>query len=163
MNNRDYFIERWNAEGPGTLRVLEAVPEGSDYRPEPKSRTAKELAATIVGEATALTQLIDTGRSDMVPGELPAMATLVSEFARAHATVAERARTLDDAAWGKRATFTFMGHPVFDMPLGRILWAFLFDGIHHRGQLSTYLRPMGSKVPSIYGPSADSPGQHDMF
>jgi hypothetical protein len=34
-------------------------------------------------------------------------------------------------------------------------WGFLFDLIHHRGQLSTYLRPMGSTVPAIYGPSAD--------
>ena len=32
------------------------------------------------------------------------------------------------------------------------------EWIHHRGQLSTYLRPMGAKVPSIYGPSADDPG-----
>ncbi|MBX4187453.1 MAG: DinB family protein, partial [Candidatus Doudnabacteria bacterium] len=35
-------------------------------------------------------------------------------------------------------------------------WGFLFDAIHHRGQLSTYLRAMGSKVPAIYGPSADA-------
>ena len=35
-------------------------------------------------------------------------------------------------------------------------WGFLFDAIHHRGQLSTYLRAMGAKVPSIYGPSADT-------
>ena len=39
-----------------------------------------------------------------------------------------------------------------------MLWGFLFDAIHHRGQLSSYLRPMGAKVPSIYGPSADDPG-----
>jgi len=43
--------------------------------------------------------------------------------------------------------------------IGQFLWGFLFDCIHHRGQLSTYLRPMGGKVPSIYGPSADDPGQ----
>jgi uncharacterized damage-inducible protein DinB len=36
------------------------------------------------------------------------------------------------------------------------MWDFFFDAIHHRGQLSTYLRPMGGTVPSIYGPSADS-------
>jgi uncharacterized damage-inducible protein DinB len=36
-------------------------------------------------------------------------------------------------------------------------WGFLLDIIHHRGQLSTYLRPMGAKVPQIYGPSADEP------
>jgi hypothetical protein len=36
-------------------------------------------------------------------------------------------------------------------------WGFLFDIVHHRGQISTYLRPMGAKVPQIYGPSADEP------
>ena len=36
-------------------------------------------------------------------------------------------------------------------------WMVLFDQVHHRGQLSTYLRPMGSTVPQIYGPSADEP------
>jgi uncharacterized damage-inducible protein DinB len=164
MSNREFFVERWEAEGPGTVRVLGAIPEDrSDYGPDAKARTAKQIAATLVGEAKAITELIDTGRSDMVPGNIPAVATLVSDYARTHAAVAERAKKLDDAAWEKRATFTFMGHPVFDMSLGRILWAFLFDAIHHRGQLSTYLRPMGSTVPSIYGPSADSPGQHDMF
>jgi len=39
---------------------------------------------------------------------------------------------------------------------GKMAWGFLLDLIHHRGQLSTYIRPMGGKVPSIYGPSADS-------
>jgi uncharacterized damage-inducible protein DinB len=42
--------------------------------------------------------------------------------------------------------------------LGDMLFGILFDEIHHRGQLSTYLRPMGARVPSIYGPSADDPG-----
>jgi uncharacterized damage-inducible protein DinB len=40
-------------------------------------------------------------------------------------------------------------------PLGDILRGFLYDAVHHRGQLTTYLRPMGGKVPSIYGPSGD--------
>lgn len=40
-----------------------------------------------------------------------------------------------------------------------MLWGFLFDMVHHRGQLSAYIRPMGGKVPSIYGPSADSEQQ----
>jgi uncharacterized damage-inducible protein DinB len=37
-----------------------------------------------------------------------------------------------------------------------MMWFFFFDIIHHRGQLSTYVRPMGGAVPSIYGPSADT-------
>ena len=42
--------------------------------------------------------------------------------------------------------------------VGGLLWIALFDVVHHRGQLSTYIRPMGGKVPSIYGPSADEAG-----
>ncbi|QQS22740.1 hypothetical protein IPM19_03870 [bacterium] len=38
----------------------------------------------------------------------------------------------------------------------KMVWGFFFDAIHHRGQLATYLRAMGAKVPPIYGPSADS-------
>jgi len=36
-------------------------------------------------------------------------------------------------------------------------WSFLFDIVHHRGQITTYLRPMGSTVPQVYGPTADEP------
>ena len=46
-----------------------------------------------------------------------------------------------------------------EQPVGDLLWLFLLDGIHHRGQLSTYIRPMGGKVPSIYGPSGDEPAK----
>jgi len=42
--------------------------------------------------------------------------------------------------------------------VGGLLWIALFDFIHHRGQLTTYIRPMGGKVPSIYGPSGDDAG-----
>jgi uncharacterized damage-inducible protein DinB len=44
---------------------------------------------------------------------------------------------------------------LLERPLSEILCLFHFDSIHHRGQLSTYLRPMGLKVPSIYGRSGD--------
>ena len=50
------------------------------------------------------------------------------------------------------------GHVAWKAPLGEMMWGLLFDAIHHRGQLSTYIRPMGGKVPSIYGPSGDDPG-----
>jgi uncharacterized damage-inducible protein DinB len=44
---------------------------------------------------------------------------------------------------------------VSEQPVSEFLWMIFFDAIHHRGQLTTYLRPMGSKVPAIYGPSGD--------
>jgi uncharacterized damage-inducible protein DinB len=40
-------------------------------------------------------------------------------------------------------------------PVGETAWDFLLDAIHHRGQLTAYIRPMGGKVPSVYGPTAD--------
>ena len=51
------------------------------------------------------------------------------------------------------------GSPAWEDTISQMFWGFLFDAVHHRGQLSTYLRPMGGKVPSIYGPSADDTGQ----
>jgi uncharacterized damage-inducible protein DinB len=65
---------------------------------------------------------------------------------------------MNDAAWDRPASFLVDGKPVWQAPTGDMLFGFLFDAIHHRGQISSYLRPMGAKVPSIYGPSADDPG-----
>jgi uncharacterized damage-inducible protein DinB len=61
--------------------------------------------------------------------------------------------------WTQKLTqFVMDGRVLFEVPLGEMFWLGLFDAIHHRGQLSVYLRPMGGRVPSIYGPSADDPG-----
>jgi uncharacterized damage-inducible protein DinB len=50
------------------------------------------------------------------------------------------------------------GEDMWKTTKGEMAWGFIFDLIHHRGQLATYIRPMGGKVPAIYGPSADSNG-----
>ncbi len=64
---------------------------------------------------------------------------------------------MDDAAWNKPGRFVAEGQTRMEMPISGFVWMFFFDAIHHRGQLSTYIRPMGGKVPSIYGPSGDDP------
>ena len=64
---------------------------------------------------------------------------------------------MDEAAWDKPGRFVLNGETRMAMPVSGFLWMFFFDAIHHRGQLSTYIRPMGGKVPSIYGPSGDDP------
>jgi len=66
--------------------------------------------------------------------------------------------TVDDAKWDSKARLLMDGKAGWETTLGDMLFGFLFDAIHHRGQLSSYLRLMGAKVPSIYGPSADDPG-----
>ena len=58
--------------------------------------------------------------------------------------------------WTRVGQLRVSDRVALEWPAGDIVWLFHFDEIHHRGQLSTYLRPMGAKVPSIYGPSGDS-------
>jgi uncharacterized damage-inducible protein DinB len=66
---------------------------------------------------------------------------------------------MDEEAWNRTAQFYVNGKVVSEQPVGTFLWFILFDAIHHRGQLAAYLRPMGGKVPAIYGPSADEPSK----
>jgi uncharacterized damage-inducible protein DinB len=68
----------------------------------------------------------------------------------------EKVAALDDAGWMRKGVMASGGKVMLEQPVGEFLWFILFDAIHHRGQLSTYIRPMGGKVPPIYGPSGDS-------
>ena len=64
----------------------------------------------------------------------------------------EAVEALPAEKWG--GSLEFFGS---QRPASPMAWSFLFDIVHHRGQITTYLRPMGSTVPQIYGPSADEP------
>jgi uncharacterized damage-inducible protein DinB len=161
MTNREFCIARRKAEQPAFVRVLKAIPQGRlDYRPDPKARTAAELAWVIVAEEAALVTLLDTGSVDWKDEKPPAsIDQMAAAYERHAAGVDERLGRLDEAGWEKQGRFLMAGSPAWEDTIGQFVWGFLFDAIHHRGQLSTYLRPMGGKVPAIYGPSADDPGQ----
>jgi uncharacterized damage-inducible protein DinB len=160
-NTIEFCIARRKAERPAFLKVLKAIPQGKGgYRPEPKARTAAELAWVVVSEEGDLVKLLETGDIDWKETPPPAtMEEMVATYERDAARVDERLAQIDEAAWKKPGRFLVGGNAVWQDEVGNMVWGFLFDAIHHRGQLSTYLRPMGSKVPSIYGPSADDTGQ----
>lgn len=163
MSTLAYCLERRKAERKAFVRVLQAVPqEGRDYRPpgDAKARSAADLAWTIAAEEAALAVLLDTGSVDWKETPAPATnAEIVSRYEASASAVDEKLAKLDSAGWDRNGTFMMGGVPVWEDKISGFAWGFLFDAIHHRGQLSTYLRPMGSKVPSIYGPSADDSGQ----
>lgn len=161
MSTLAYCIVRRKAELAAFVRVLKAVPQGRlDYRPAPKSRTAAELAWLLAAEEASLVTLMDTGSIQWKEGKPPArIEEIVDVFEKSAAAVNERLERLNEAGWEKKVRFLMEGAPPWEDSLGEFVWGFLFDEIHHRGQLSTYLRPMGSKVPSIYGPSGDDSGQ----
>jgi uncharacterized damage-inducible protein DinB len=143
------------------LNVLNAVPEGKpDYRPDPKARTARDLAWVLAAEEAALLSLLDTGVVEWKEEPAPArMLEIVAAYEKSATAVNERLDRIDEAGWEKKGKFLMGDAPAWETEIGEFVWGFLFDAIHHRGQLSTYLRPMGGKVPAIYGPSADDPGQ----
>ena len=154
---RDLFLRLWEKEAASTRKVLERIPDGSDYRPDPKSRTAREIGWLIVREQIALVEGLERGEIQWV--ELPAPASMAQVLAldEQHAGLVERLRNLPASAWTAAVPFTFEGNAIMTDTGIENGWTFLFDIVHHRGQISTYLRPMGSTVPQIYGPSADEP------
>jgi hypothetical protein len=156
---RDYYRECFHSETPKFVRVLKAVPpDKADYRPHPRSMSAGDLVWLLASELRDACELVDRGEVAFVVRPAPAIAEAVATYERNARDLEQRLATLDDAKWDRNARFLVDGRVAWETTLGDMLFGFLFDAIHHRGQLSTYLRPMGSKVPAIYGPSADDPG-----
>jgi uncharacterized damage-inducible protein DinB len=153
MDEKSLFTKFWIDESKTTRNVLARIPEGSDYKPDPKSRTAQEIAWQIVCEEKMIIDALETGTAEWAPPPVPAsMKEVVAEYERQSADVVRRFNALPPERWSGNLEFFGQQRPAAPMA-----WSFLFDIVHHRGQISTYLRPMGSTVPQIYGPSADEP------
>lgn len=153
MDEKSLFTGFWSKEAKTTSKVLSRIPEGSDYRPDPKSRTARDIAWQIVGEEKMIIEAVETGAAAWAPGPTPAtMKEICEAYDRQSADIMNRWRALPVERWN--GTLEFFGAK---RPASPMAWSFLFDIVHHRGQITTYLRPMGSTVPQIYGPSADEP------
>ena len=158
MDDKAVFLKTWLKEAPTTRKVIARIPEGSDYRPDPKARTAREIAWLIVMEDILLIEGLEKGKLEWseqpVPGTIK---EILETYDKHHTSLAERLSRLDTPAWERDIPFLFQGQEVMKATGSENAWGFLLDQIHHRGQLSTYLRPMGSTVPQIYGPTADEP------
>ena len=153
MDEKSLFAGFWKNEAKKTSRVLARIPEGSDYRPDPKSRTAREIGWQIVCEEKMLIEAMETGAVEWAPAPLPAtVKELCDAYDEQSADIIRRLEALPAARWD--GALDFFGT---ERPAAPMAWGFLFDIVHHRGQITTYLRPMGSTVPQIYGPSADEP------
>ena len=161
MTNREFFIERWEQEHPAFLRVLQALPPSRlDYRPHPRSRSAAELVWLLAYEEQTGSEMIDTGKinwNETPPP--PSLEEMIGVYEKAHSELAPRLARVDDRRWDEnKVQLLVAGQVALEATLSGMFWGVLFDAVHHRGQLSVYLRPMGGKVPSIYGPSADDMG-----
>jgi len=165
--NREFFIRRWEQESAGFLQVLKALPADQlDYRPHPRSRSAREIATLLVSLQQSCIDLCTSQRSSYNtnmrwhPSDRPAtLNEMIAAYELHHNTLAEKLNDLDDVIWNHQA-WMIVGQQeiLLKDTVGGLLWLGLFDAVHHRGQLTTYIRPMGGKVPGLYGPSADDGG-----
>jgi uncharacterized damage-inducible protein DinB len=140
-----------------TKTVIEAVPaDKGDYRPDPKSMSALELAWHIAITEMRFMEAVASGEFDLSPRPLPGTIRNSQDLAGWYAenfTPHFQALTkLTSEQLLKVVDFRGM----FQLPAVMYLNFLLHHSIHHRGQLSAYLRPMGAKVPAMYGESYDS-------
>ena len=156
MTLREFFVERRRAELPAFLRVLKALPSGAaDYKPHERNPTAQQIVWTLTNELKACVDVVTENRAEWKPLPPPPLPEMVQLFEQRSNELIDLVSKMDEKSWNRTAQFYYNGKVVSEQPVGQFLWFILFDAIHHRGQLAAYLRPMGGKVPSIYGPSAD--------
>lgn len=153
----DSFLPPLIPEHATTKRVIEAIPlDRGDYRPDAISKTALELAWHIVAAEKRFLAAICTGTFDFTPMNRPESvrnsADIVAWFDQSFAAGLEQVKKLSGEQLAR--TIDFRG--LFQFPAVAFVRVMMNHTIHHRGQLSMYLRPMGAKVPAIYGESYDT-------
>ena len=146
-----------NAEHSVTKRVIAAIPpEKADYRPDNIVKSAIDLAWHIVSAETRFLEAVASGAFDFSGGTRPdsirTPTDVVDWYSERFATDIERLKQIAGDQLIKIIDF----RGLFQFPAVVYVQLGLNHSIHHRGQLSMYLRPMGAKVPSIYGESYDA-------
>jgi uncharacterized damage-inducible protein DinB len=160
LSERDGYLATFEREYETTRRVLHAYPaDQAELKPADNLKTARELAWMLVLNQAVVRQVLD-GRIDPQALPLkppPSWNEVLEGLDREHEQT--RARLQKTGEDDLNATIQMPVGPgrIGDLRSGDAMWMFLYDTIHHRGQLSVYHRIAGARLPSIYGPTADEP------
>lgn len=157
---KDMFLQSWEREFATTLKILKQLPaDKADFKPTAeKTKSAKDLATIFIAELGAVDGATK-GKIDFT-ATMPSFATyadVLSTYESTFKSIVPKVTAMSEADWNSMITI-----PVGPKQMGQVrradfMWMMLMDSVHHRGQFSIYLRLVGAKVPSIYGPSADEP------
>jgi uncharacterized damage-inducible protein DinB len=155
---REMMLDGVTRELEITKKVLSAIPDAkADYQPDPHARSAWELAWHIANsDVHFLDSIADLAFKMDTPEHKPKnIAEVVAWYDQNFKRAVDRVRAMSPQQL--LTPINFFG--VFNFPAVLYLTFLNNHSIHHRGELATYLRPMGSKCPSIYGGSYDEPWQ----
>ena len=146
-----------NAEHPVTKRVIAAIPDDKvDYRPDEIVKSAIDLAWHIVTAEARFLNAVAAGAFDLTPAPRPDTIRTADDVNRWYSEQFAKAVERLKQTSGDQLIKTVDFRGLFQFPAVVYVQLGLSHSIHHRGQLSMYLRPMGAKVPSIYGESFDA-------
>ena len=158
MDAKEIFLRIWDREAKTTARVIRAFPaEWLELKPHERSRSIRDLAWQCVMDERVIEKIVE-GANDLrnVPPNPPppeTMAEIAAAYEGAHKQAADKMRRRE-TQFTRTVTVTTRGGSIH-LEQAETIWWNLLDQIHHRGQLTIYLRLAGGKVPSIYGPSGD--------
>jgi uncharacterized damage-inducible protein DinB len=158
MNNQGFFIATWKKEMPLTINCLRKIPEDKwNWRPHEKTRSAKQLLDHLTSHAEDLVEGVQTAViNHRVMTNYASVDDAVAAFEQQSQKLLELVAATSDEDWnGKNVPLLVFGNKVGEDTMSGMCWTFLHDIIHHRGQLSVYLRPMGAVNSYIYGPTAE--------
>jgi uncharacterized damage-inducible protein DinB len=149
-----FLLSTFEKEIETTRKVLAAVPtDKGDYRPDERSMSALELCWHIAGAETFFVTAITTGAFP-APGKMPETIKTSQDVVAWYDGQVKSNLPKLKALTGEQCA-KVLESPIGALPIISFLNIMINHSVHHRGQLSAYLRPMGAKVPSIYGHSRD--------
>lgn len=167
MAIKDAILPEYDHELATTRRLLERIPEQhAGWKPHPKSMSLGNLAAHLAtlplwGSATMNLAELDLGVPDSAGYRAPSFEStqgILATFDENARQVREAIAAASDEDMKTPWTLKNAGQTIFTMPRAAVLRSFVISHmIHHRGQLSVYLRLHDVPIPSIYGPTADEP------
>jgi uncharacterized damage-inducible protein DinB len=159
MTEKEMYLQGWEREFQTTMKVLKAYPADKlDFRPHERSRSARELAWVFVENEKAIDMFVK-GQVEFKEGPKPPakLQEFITVLEKTHKEMADKVKKLSEADYNSMMKFPVSPNEMGDFRRADLLWMAMLDQVHHRGQLSVYVRMAGGKVPSIYGPTADEP------
>jgi uncharacterized damage-inducible protein DinB len=153
----DVYLPQIRNEQKTTRRIIEAIPDNQlEYKPDPKAKGAMELAKHLASSEVFFIQGAASGAFNRDDAAIPDSVKTPAQLGKWYEEHVNKAVT-NIAATKPQDLVKDINFAIFTLPAINYIGLMLSHSVHHRGQLSTYLRPMGSKIPKIYGGSADEP------
>jgi uncharacterized damage-inducible protein DinB len=166
MTNRDFFIGCWQKDSAITAKAFRSLPTDMsklNHHHHENFRSPWEIVNHIGPHAKEIAQALSEGRMDLVnEGHFPLDSPTIYKSTEAAAKdvetytakLIELVKTCSDNDWETKKIPVYWGPmKIMEFPLSEVCWMMLFDSVHHRGQLTSYYRPIGVPQPSLMGPT----------